>query len=102
MIRRPPRSTRTDTLFPTRRSSDLGARDAFPQGAMGRFPADEPVVREPQTFYRQPDEDIPRDRPAGGGDLRLQAGQLDVEQFRTEEDALVAEQRLCRAPGPSQ
>src|SRR3546814_6699139 len=26
MIRRPPRSTRTDTLFPTRRSSDLGNR----------------------------------------------------------------------------
>src|SRR3546814_7376537 len=26
MIRRPPRSTRTDTLFPTRRSSDLGGR----------------------------------------------------------------------------
>src|SRR3546814_8304206 len=26
MIRRPPRSTRTDTLFPTRRSSDLGAQ----------------------------------------------------------------------------
>src|SRR3546814_6805950 len=25
MIRRPPRSTRTDTLFPTRRSSDLRA-----------------------------------------------------------------------------
>src|SRR3546814_21131850 len=24
MLRRPPRSTRTDTLFPTRRSSDLG------------------------------------------------------------------------------
>src|SRR3546814_5483128 len=24
MIRRPPRSTRTDTLFPSRRSSDLG------------------------------------------------------------------------------
>src|SRR3546814_1763827 len=28
MIRRPPRSTRTDTLFPTRRSSDLRAVDA--------------------------------------------------------------------------
>src|SRR3546814_13160776 len=28
MIRRPPRSTRTDTLFPTRRSSDLGSRAA--------------------------------------------------------------------------
>src|SRR3546814_14047663 len=26
MIRRPPRSTRTDTLFPTRRSSDLKGR----------------------------------------------------------------------------
>src|SRR3546814_11280157 len=26
MIRRPPRSTRTDTLFPTRRSSDLTRR----------------------------------------------------------------------------
>src|SRR3546814_7101863 len=28
MIRRPPRSTRTDTLFPTRRSSDLRKVDA--------------------------------------------------------------------------
>src|SRR3546814_4462510 len=28
MIRRPPRSTRTDTLFPTRRSSDLFAHFA--------------------------------------------------------------------------
>src|SRR3546814_11343910 len=27
MIRRPPRSTRTDTLFPTRRSSDLLLRN---------------------------------------------------------------------------
>src|SRR3546814_8983389 len=26
MLRRPPRSTRTDTLFPSRRSSDLSAR----------------------------------------------------------------------------
>src|SRR3546814_17544398 len=28
MIRRPPRSTRTDTLFPTRRSSDLRGHPA--------------------------------------------------------------------------
>src|SRR3546814_19519395 len=28
------------------------ARDAFYQGAMGRFLADEPVVREAQTLYR--------------------------------------------------
>src|SRR3546814_5186282 len=33
MIRRPPRSTRTDTLFPTRRSSDLSVtRPALPLG----------------------------------------------------------------------
>src|SRR3546814_13237996 len=30
MIRRPPRSTRTDTLFPTRRSSDLEVEDDLP------------------------------------------------------------------------
>src|SRR3546814_5321066 len=30
MIRRPPRSTRTDTLFPTRRSSDLRRMKARP------------------------------------------------------------------------
>src|SRR3546814_13632671 len=30
MIRRPPRSTRTDTLFPTRRSSDLLLEDGLP------------------------------------------------------------------------
>src|SRR3546814_14700394 len=29
MIRRPPRSTRTDTLFPTRRSSDLRAEHSW-------------------------------------------------------------------------
>src|SRR3546814_12893745 len=32
MIRRPPRSTRTDTLFPTRRSSDLLERLGRPLG----------------------------------------------------------------------
>src|SRR3546814_11391507 len=34
MIRRPPRSTRTDTLFPTRRSSDRAAVRAHPQQAV--------------------------------------------------------------------
>src|SRR3546814_1385667 len=29
MIRRPPRSTRTDTLFPTRRSSDIPRRQSM-------------------------------------------------------------------------
>src|SRR3546814_5158306 len=31
MIRRPPRSTRTDTSFPTRRSSDLVGRAGVPE-----------------------------------------------------------------------
>src|SRR3546814_13061017 len=33
MIRRPPRSTRTDTLFPTRRSSDLHGGEQVYAGA---------------------------------------------------------------------
>src|SRR3546814_14285557 len=37
MIRRPPRSTRTDTLFPTRRSSDLAALLACAQGDQHAF-----------------------------------------------------------------
>src|SRR3546814_20597155 len=38
MLRRPPRSTRTDTLFPTRRSSDLviAAANLARGGAPGR------------------------------------------------------------------
>src|SRR3546814_9240235 len=43
MIRRPPRSTRTDTLFPTRRSSDLPdhlrGRIEGPESAAHRLPA---------------------------------------------------------------
>src|SRR3546814_2377276 len=35
MIRRPPRSTRTDTLFPYTSSSDLGAREWGPRRPAG-------------------------------------------------------------------
>src|SRR3546814_19002052 len=76
------------------------ARDAFSQGALGRFPADEPVVLEAQTLYRQPDEDIPRPRPARSCDLRVQAGQPDAEYFRPEEEALGAHQRLAMVDAP--
>src|SRR3546814_13954623 len=38
MIRRPPRSTRTDTLFPTRRSSDLPDGRKFAGGHAAPFP----------------------------------------------------------------
>src|SRR3546814_2391688 len=40
MIRRPPRSTRTDTLFPTRRSSDLrflGLKVVTERGGVGEI-----------------------------------------------------------------
>src|SRR3546814_10250975 len=36
MIRRPPRSTRTDTLFPSRRSSDLATAAQLPFQKPGR------------------------------------------------------------------
>src|SRR3546814_20627813 len=40
MIRRPPRSTRTDTLFPTRRSSDLTDSFAIFSAAPGTVTVD--------------------------------------------------------------
>src|SRR3546814_5226648 len=39
MIRRPPRSTRTDTLFPTRRSADLAFRAVLPWETGSAFTA---------------------------------------------------------------
>src|SRR3546814_14346392 len=47
MIRRPPRSTRTDTSFPTRRSSDLGyaRRELTACGVVLRRVVDRHVVR---------------------------------------------------------
>src|SRR3546814_11705716 len=49
MKRQPPRSTRTDTLFPTRRSSDLGCRVSNLSGALrhGHWPSIHRPVRSP-------------------------------------------------------
>src|SRR3546814_12651381 len=47
MIRRPPRSTRTDTLFPTRRSSDLeldDRRDGLAHEALAGVALADPVA----------------------------------------------------------
>src|SRR3546814_10513598 len=52
MIRRPPRSTRTDTLFPTRRSSDL--IDIAAIGAVKARGADRRLVRQRQIDQRLP------------------------------------------------
>src|SRR3546814_6115830 len=47
MIRRPPRSTRTDTLFPTRRSSDLMFTTGMPTLSTGFFSAASMAVSIP-------------------------------------------------------
>src|SRR3546814_17288825 len=57
-IRRPPRSTRTDTLFPTRRSSDLHGRSVDE----GRDRRAAPERRWRQTGGAR------RGRPQGGGE----------------------------------
>src|SRR3546814_1569163 len=60
MIRRPPRSTRTDPPFPTRRSSDLAARPDLQRhfislGRVGGFDstvkAEAAVVGDPNGFF---------------------------------------------------
>src|SRR3546814_16305119 len=58
MIRRPPRSTRTDTLFPTRRSSDLSGK--------GRSVIAAPPKAEPRHIPRHPR----RQAETGGKHLR--------------------------------
>src|SRR3546814_14415246 len=65
MIRRPPRSTRTDTLFPYRRSSDLdklvtGNSDPQ-QRAVGEY-------RWRGCLFRIPQQPVPRPGRAANGD----------------------------------
>src|SRR3546814_6149057 len=70
MIRRPPRSTRTDTLFPTRRSSDL--RDMMadkPDGARGR---------DDKDLHDGPD--TPSQGGSSGGTIARQVGSRDEEK----------------------
>src|SRR3546814_8342505 len=59
MIRRPPRSTRTDTLFPTRRSSDR-----WREGVPGFHPRAERRWR-PQFAPEEGQSDHPIERRAG-------------------------------------
>src|SRR3546814_2050542 len=63
MVRRPPRSTRTDTLFPYRRSSDLREAEAEPLGEHA------PVLRHPLRDDRQEDDvvDAENDLEEGEG-----------------------------------
>src|SRR3546814_7287257 len=61
MLRRPPISTRTYTLFPTRRSSDLDAGDENVHDHRRRDDPAEHRVREPERGRRAGDQ---RDRTA--------------------------------------
>src|SRR3546814_19137304 len=53
MIRRPPRSTRTDTSFPTRRSSDLE-----PDALLLVMPSDQ-VIGDVEAFHRAVRQALP-------------------------------------------
>src|SRR3546814_16486816 len=74
MIRRPPKSTRTDTFFPYRRSSELltvpAVRDLRPRAKLSIREA-RPAA--PGTGLAATD-DPPRAQPAVAGDLDLPAG----------------------------
>src|SRR3546814_11559884 len=71
MIRRPPRSTRTDTLFPTRRSSDLAImaepNERRGQALIDRLAAGERDLAPHQLLHRQfgGDPRAAARRPAG-------------------------------------
>src|SRR3546814_10274961 len=59
MIRRPPRSTRTDTLFPTRRSSDLVLVQELLTRTIGTTYRDTPMGRcaDPENGQYAPKRD---------------------------------------------
>src|SRR3546814_14240831 len=62
MIRRPPRSTRTDTLFPTRRSSDLPDNSSSDAQGPQRFLAS--LIDLPVTInFRGPEVGAGRGQP---------------------------------------
>src|SRR3546814_5378307 len=60
MIRRPPRSTRTDTLFPTRRSSDLrSAPFGVPAFQVRTAIGEEVYPRDVATFHHAVERALP-------------------------------------------
>src|SRR3546814_7472591 len=85
MIRRPPRSTRTDTLFPTRRSSDL-LREAG-KARLDRMTMPIPIVDIPEQRIFCPRSHGVRAR----ADDAHAAGQ-DVEELRNLVEARPAEE----------
>src|SRR3546814_20626060 len=100
MIRRPPRSTRSDTLFPTRRSSDLIKAPGNVPAALSERLGASRLLRDP--FHHLPGRVEKFDtRLASRPDLQQHAGhpvlvgELDNRLFRR----LAATQPL--RPGPA-
>src|SRR3546814_1305940 len=85
MIRRPPRSTRTDTLFPTRRSSDLlntRCTNGWPDEDCVRIP---PAFVEPMAIAACP----PRELPIVSTPAQSAGGVLRSEEHTSELQSLM-------------
>src|SRR3546814_12733985 len=82
MIRRPPRSTRTDTLFPYTTLFRSVGRDALEGSPVGRAPCRQPVVE-------------------GGDDADQEDQHQQAEQMRPDDDdPEAAQQRHLPRPKP--
>src|SRR3546814_7135933 len=82
MIRRPPRSTRTDTLFPTRRSSDLVGMTGWATGPHLHYEFRvNNKARDPMAI------DIPNARPLTA---------MQMQQFKRSEEHTSELQSLMR------
>src|SRR3546814_8795370 len=95
MIRRPPRSTRTDTLFPYTtlfRSEDIDVR----QHRLGRFPA-QPLKRRLQRLARAPGGPGRVERRSSEGTVDRLMDRADLLQILIGEDRLRYFQPLERA-----
>src|SRR3546814_13444511 len=105
MLRRPPRSTRTDTLFPTRRSSDLavlreGAERIVPQG----FPEFVDVDHKPPAVEEtvDPVEHVHHERRANFGVVE-KIGHVETDERRLQRqsvDLIVEHPAERTAPRP--
>src|SRR3546814_11202340 len=102
MIRRPPRSTRTDTLFPTRRSSDLlntRCTNGWPDEDCVRIP---PAFVEPMAIAACPPRELPLvSTPAqsAGGGLPLPTAYSDGNVINRPEERCVGTECVstCRS-----
>src|SRR3546814_367740 len=102
MIRRPPRSTRTDTLFPTRRSSDLCAPARLADGVAIDHAEQEGATKEydrPRRHQRA-ERDDPFEHAADEGIARQRDRIMERRRHRRrgDDDARDASRHLAGKP----